>query len=100
MASFLSKLFGGGTDNQSSEDQAVTYNGCQIIAAPEKAGGQWRLAGRITKEIDGDLHERAFIRADLLPSREEAATVAVRKAKQIIDEQGERLFAPGSSERV
>lgn len=98
MASFLSKLFGGGGDGDPGTPQKgepVSYEGLVIRAAPEKAGDQWRLAGVIIKSGDeGDL-ERFFLRADTFPSREEAESFAIRKGKQIIDEQGERLFADG-----
>ena len=102
MTSFLSRLFGGLTGKGSDEaavpqrGEAVDYEGFKIYAAPDKAESQWRLAGTIVKPgEDGDL-ERTFIRADLFTSREEAETFAIRKGKQIIDEQGERLFADGA----
>jgi len=102
MASFLSKLLGGLTGGASKEaageaarGEAVAYEGLTIRAAPERAGSQWRLAGVIIKPgDDGDL-ERSFLRADTFASREEAESFAIRKAKQIIDEQGARLFADG-----
>lgn len=97
MVSFLKRLFGSGTGDAAGakEGAAVDYEGFKIIPAPEPDGGQWRLAGKIVKPAaDGDL-ERIFIRADLFPSREDAETYAVSKAKQIIDFQGERLFADG-----
>ena len=40
----------------------------------------------------GRIIEAAFIRADLLPSADQAAEFAMRKGRQIVDEQGERLF--------
>ncbi len=102
MTSFLSRLFGGLTGKTPEDSgppkrgEAVEYEGYKICAAPDKADNQWRLAGVILKPgDDGDL-ERTFIRADLFTSREEAETYAIRKGKQIIDEQGERLFADGA----
>ncbi|WP_282607286.1 HlyU family transcriptional regulator [Pelagibius sp. Alg239-R121] len=103
MASFLSRILGGLTgkppeDNTAPQrSEAVDYEGLKIRAAPEKADNQWRLAGVIIKPgDDGDL-ERVFIRADLFSSREEAETYSIRKGQQIIDEQGERLFADGAA---
>jgi hypothetical protein len=37
--------------------------------------------------------EYALVRADVFSSRDDAASYSIRKAKQIIDEQGEKLFA-------
>jgi len=57
------------------------------------AGGEHQLAGTVEKEVGGELKTHKFIRADKFSSREEAASVALMKGKQIIDEQGERLFS-------
>lgn len=104
MASFLSRLFGGLTGKVPEDTatprrgEAVDYEGFKICAAPDKADNQWRLAGVILKPGEGEDEdlERTFIRADLFSSREEAETYAIRKGQQIIDEQGERLFADGA----
>jgi hypothetical protein len=106
MASFLSKLFGGGKpeandDAAPARGEAVTYKAFSITASPIRDGEQWRLCGVILKHVAGDGDEaqapmeRTFIRADLYTSREEAETFAIRKGQQIIDEQGDRLFADG-----
>ena len=100
--SFFSKLFGSKPADESGGSQRgdpVPYEGLTICAAPERAGDQWRLAGVIIKqgagEDGGDL-ERSFLRADTFAAREEAEAQAIRKGQQIIDEQGERLFADGA----
>lgn len=98
MASFLSKLFGGGSNKsagRSKRSDPVSYSDLTIEAAPEEAGDQWRLAGFITQQTDAGPLERKFLRADTFPSRDEAIEYSIRKAKQIIDEQGARLFADG-----
>ncbi|MCP5080213.1 MAG: transcriptional activator HlyU [Alphaproteobacteria bacterium] len=98
MASFLSKLFGGSSGKGTSgpkRSDPVSYNDLVIQAAPEEAGDQWRLAGFIIKQSDDGPLERKFLRADTFPSHDEAIEYSVRKAKQIIDEQGARLFADG-----
>ena len=99
MVSFFSKLFGGGGQSPAGEPQrgeAVAYQGLTIRAAPMAEDSQWRLAGFILKDEgqEGEM-ERHFVRADLLASREEAETFALRKGKQVIDERGEGLFADG-----
>jgi hypothetical protein len=39
--------------------------------------------------------EHRFIRAETHPSRDDAAAFAVQKGRQIIDQQGERVFGGG-----
>lgn len=99
MASFFSKLFGGGSgggDAAPKMSDPVSYEGLVIRAAPVAEGSQYRLSGVIIKEAEtGDL-QRNFVRADIFTSREEAEDFTVRKGKQIIDEQGKRLFADGA----
>ena len=55
-------------------------------------GSEYQLAGRIEKEIGGELKVHEFVRADRLSSRDEATSFALAKARQIIDEQGDGLF--------
>ena len=56
--SFLKKLFGGGAGNDNSgkakAGAAVEHEGYLITPAPQKEGGQYRLAGTISMEIDGE----------------------------------------------
>ena len=99
--SFFSKLFGGGAPREPEpvkQEEPVLYEGLSILAAPVKAEtGQWRLAGTIVKSgEDGDM-ERFYLRADTFPSRDDAIEFSVRKGRQIIDEQGARLFADGEA---
>lgn len=92
--SWFSKFFGGGKDDdhQSSGSPSVSYQGYEIVPDPVNEGGQYRLAGTVRREIDGSFKEHKLIRADLFMSRPEAVDATVRKAKQLIDQQGERLF--------
>ena len=98
--SIFSKLFGGGAPKEPESpkrEDPVEHEGLMIIAAPEKAdGGQWRLAGYIQKNTENGEMERFFLRADTFPSRQEAIDFAHRKGRQIIDQQGDRLFADGA----
>ena len=86
--SFLKQLFGGGAGASAS----AFHDGYEIIAMPKKEGGQFRLCGTISKEIDGTLKEHNFIRADTFSNKEEAVRATLRKAKHLIDEQGEQIF--------
>lgn len=82
----FSKLFGGGKSSEPAPSE--TYKDFSITPVPEKEANGWRLAARIEK--DGQVHN--LIRADVIQSKEEADAASVAKAKQMIDEQGERLF--------
>ena len=93
--SFLSKLFGGGAAPEAGPAKAAAeeeYKGFVIRATPTAVGSEHQLAGTIEKEIGGELKSYSFVRADRLGSRDEAAARAIDKGRQLIDEQGERLF--------
>lgn len=70
----------------------VNYQGYDIHPEPLAEGGQYRINGRITQLFDGTEHSYALVRADVLPSAEQAAELMVAKAKRVIDEHGSRLF--------
>ncbi|MFD0916335.1 HlyU family transcriptional regulator [Pseudahrensia aquimaris] len=96
--SFLKKLFGGSkssgaTGSWAEPDAQEEHEGYTIAAAPVSEGGQFRLAGTISKEIDGEVKTHQLIRADMFPNKEEAVAFTFRKAKQVIKEQGDRLFS-------
>lgn len=82
----FSKLFGGGRTSEPAPSE--TYKDFTIIATPQKESGGWRLAARIEK----DGQEYTLIRSDVLQTKEQADAASVAKAKQMINEQGERLF--------
>ncbi len=97
MAGFMDSirnLFGGGS--ASSPPQAAnepdSYKDCLIYAEPMSEGGQWRVAGRIVQGEGEARKEHKFIRADIFSNRDEVEAATLRKARQIIDEQGAALF--------
>ena len=91
--SFFKKLFGGGgTPAAPKAVKSAEHKGFTIEARPYKEGGQFQLAGVISKEIEGQRKEHSFVRADRFTSLDEAADIAVLKGRQIIDEQGEKIF--------
>ncbi len=92
-AGFIRRLFGGGGREAAAEAARERYQDLELVATPQAEGDSWRIAGRIVREgPDGEqVHE--FVRADLLPSRDAAAEATLRKARRIVDESGERLFA-------
>ncbi len=87
--SLFSKLFGGGA---ASEPELVSYKGFDIFPDLIAEGGKYRLSARIEKTIDGDRKTHIVIRADVYESREQAESFSVKKAKQVIDEQGDAIF--------
>ena len=91
--SFLKSLFGGGKPKAETPAKSVEHKGFIIRATPYSDGGQFQTCGVVAKEIDGVIKEHRFIRADRFASREEAEDFALRKGRQIVDEQGERLFS-------
>lgn len=103
MAGFLKRLFGGGDGGDGGDPAARApdeeYKGVEIRAAPVKeADGQWRLAGTLTRTLDGAPVTRRFLRADLLASRDVAVSSTLAKARMIIDENGEGLWT-GDTDR-
>ena len=102
LGKLIKSIFGGGADNDGSggdsgkSSQAVEdtedYQGYLIEAAPIKEGGQFRTAGFIVKEVDGETKRIPFIRADNSTDKSQAVSHSLSKGRQIIDEQGERLL--------
>ncbi|MBL1241315.1 MAG: hypothetical protein COB13_005665 [OCS116 cluster bacterium] len=93
--SFFSKLFGGGKDAASGEPKILgqeDYKGYKIEAIQMKQGSEFILAGNISKNFGEELKVKKFVRADRLSSAEQASETALRKARQIIDQEGDRLF--------
>jgi len=90
--SFLSKLLGlsGGV---APAAQSTEYQGFDIAPAPMKEGSKYRICAEITKEVDdGEMLRHTLVRADVFEGLDQAEDATLRKAKQVIDEQGERLF--------
>jgi hypothetical protein len=90
--SFWNSLFGSGAPAAAKPAKTEDYNGYTIHAAPVPEGGQFQLAGRITKTVDGVAKEHAFMRADRFSTFEDAENFTFVKARQIIDQNGDRLF--------
>ena len=94
--SFLSKLFGGGGGRAAAEPEVAPgeeYKGFTIRATPMSVGGEFQLAGTIEKTVGGELKIYKFVRADRMSSRDETVGFALAKGRQIVDEQGEGVFA-------
>ncbi len=91
-------IFGGdraGNDNAAGAGETaatIDYNGFTIEAAPVSEGGQFRTAGYISGEYEGEVRRVQFIRADVSSDKQSATDHALSKGKQIIDEQGPDLL--------
>lgn len=95
--SFWKKLFGGsgggsGEAGGGAAARSAEHKGYTIEARPYAEGGQYQVAGTISKQVGEEKKEHRFIRADRFPSQDEAADFALMKARQIIDQQGDRIF--------
>ncbi len=93
--SFWKKLFGSGGDEAAGEPKAAgeaEHKGFLIRATPFKQGGEYQTCGIVSKEIDGVVKEHKFVRADRFAALEDVVSITLNKGRQIIDEQGERLF--------
>ena len=93
--SFWKSLFAGGARDAGRPKPMRTeeHKGFRIEAMPYAEAGQFQVAGRISKEIDGIVKQHKFVRADRFGSLEEAADFTILKGRQVIDQQGERIFA-------
>ncbi len=73
--------------------QPVEYKGYRIRPAPYRTKDQYQTAGTIEKDTPEGTKEHRFVRADTYHSRDDAITFTISKAKQIIDQQGDRIFS-------
>ena len=87
--SILKKLFGGGSEPPAKTETHKEY---RITATPISEGNSYRICALIEKEIDGETRTHNLVRADTVQGLDEAQAACIRKAKQVIDEQGDRIF--------
>ncbi len=88
----FSRLFGGGQDAAPATVEPVEYKGFLIYQESQKEGSQYRIAGRITKEIGGELMEHRFIRSDVLSNQSDADELMLKKSEMFIDQMGDKIF--------
>lgn len=98
LGGLIKKLFGGG---EAAGDEAgagkalgdaVEHKGCEIQPTAMNKGSQFLTAGTISKDFPDGRREHRFVRADTHASADQARDFAIVKGRQIIDEQGDRLF--------
>ncbi len=83
--SLFSSLFGGA---KSPRSEPESYEGFTVTPTPIKEGQRFRVSALIEK--DGRSH--TLIRADVVEDIDTANTISLAKARQMIDEQGDRLL--------
>ncbi len=88
---FFSRLFRS-TAKKELTVEAIEYKAYLIYPDSKPEGGQFRIAGRITKQIDADLKVHHFIRSDLISSKNDADKLMLQKARLLIDQMGESIF--------
>jgi hypothetical protein len=92
----LGRLAGSERDKAGAAEPelpSVEYNGFRIRPAPYKTNGQYQTAGVIEKDFPDGVKTHRYIRAETHPSADDAAQFAIAKGKQIVDQQGDRMFS-------
>jgi hypothetical protein len=89
--SLFSRLFG---PKSSAEIMPASheYLGFQITPQPMKEAQGFRLCALIEKEVDGEVKSHRLVRADTISDFDVCTEASIAKAKQMIDQQGVRLF--------
>ena len=87
-----SRLTSGAGASAEPAIQAIEYEGYRIRPTPYRTKDHYQTAGTIEKDTPEGLKEHKFIRADTYGSKDDAIAFTISKAKQIIDQQGDRMF--------
>lgn len=92
MIEFIKKLF-----RSAPVEEPVAlefeYKGFNVSVKPRKVDGGYGVGGVISKEVNGQLLEQSFIRADSMASKDVCIEVTTNKAKMTIDQMGDSLFS-------
>ncbi|KLN63618.1 HlyU family transcriptional regulator [Vibrio sp. VPAP30] len=88
----FSRLFGGQKQQTKVDVEPLEYKGFLIYQEALAEGGQYRIAGRITKQFGDEIKTHRFIRSDVLPSANDANEFMLKKAQMFIDQMGDNIF--------
>jgi hypothetical protein len=91
----LGNLLGGRSgvgETDTPEAPPIEYKGYRITPAPYRVRDQFQTAGKIEKDTADGVKTHAFVRADTYGNWDDAVAFTTTKAKQIIDQQGDRIF--------
>ena len=96
LKSLFARLAGGqaGAEAHEPPGEPVEYKGYRITPAPYPAEGQYQTAGVVEKDFPSGTKEHRFVRADRHASKDDAVEFSIAKGKQIVDQQGDRIFGP------
>ena len=83
---------GAGTGAEDVAAEAVEYKGYRIRASPYQSGSQYQTSGTIEKDFPSGAKQHRFVRAESHANRDDAVEFSILKARQIIDQQGDRMF--------
>lgn len=89
---FFKKLFGSGGGEKSPTVEPESYEGYTITPTPIREGSTYRVSARIEKELEGEMRTHVLVRADTIGDLKQAEATSIAKAKQMINEQGDRIF--------
>ena len=87
--SLFSRLFG---KSAPEPVDPVPHAGFLIFPEPAQQAGGFRIGARIEKEVGGEVKVHNMIRVDSYATLDTATEASVSKAKQLIDQQGDRIF--------
>jgi hypothetical protein len=92
---FFSRLFSRGPSNDSNLKvlEPIEYKGFLIYQDSISESGQYRVAGKICKEVNGEICTHSFIRSDVVASRSDADELMLKKSQMLIDQMGEKIFS-------
>lgn len=95
MLNWLKSLFSSAPKSTTVSVQSEEeYNGFVIKIAPMPVGGQFRISAHISRVgTEEPIHH--LIRADLLPDMDTAVEHTRLKARQAVDQLGDRMFSAG-----
>lgn len=88
----FSRLFGSQKEQPKVEVEPIEYKGYLIYQEALAEGGQYRIAGRITKQFGEEVKTHRFIRSDVLPSESDANEFMLKKAQMFVDQMGDNIF--------
>ncbi|MGC7854318.1 HlyU family transcriptional regulator [Vibrio anguillarum] len=91
---FFSRLFnqGSGNDSKMKLLDPIEYKGFLIYQDAMSESGQYRVAGKISKDVNGEICTHRFIRSDVV-AKSDADELMLKKAKMLIDQMGEKIFS-------
>lgn len=73
--------------------ETIEYKDYRIYPAPYRNNnGAYQTAGTVEKNTPDGVKKHEFVRADTYDNRDDAVSFTISKAKQMIDQLGDRMF--------